>query len=262
MGLKYDQNDYAIPRGRVYFDPEVGGVNIGEKPLGNCPGVTVQIETTKSDHFSSETGLRQKDASVVVEVNRTGKVTCDNITLENLAYFFSGAVESVTQSSGTVTAESHTVQSGRHYQIGKSSANPAGVRNISSLVVKSGDNVTTFVAGTDYEADLELGRLQILEGGGIDDGDAIVLSYTKAAASWDRVVTGAQSELTGALRIIADNATGADRDFYMPRVTLTPSGELPVIAEGTDFVQMEFGLEVLKPSNGEAIYVDGRPATP
>lgn len=58
---------------------------------------------------------------------------------------------------------------------------------------------------------------------------------------------------------MSDNATGDQRDFYMPRVSLVPSGEIPVIAEGTDFAQMTFDADVLKPANGEAIYVDGMP---
>jgi len=256
MSLKYDEDQLTIPRGRVFFDPEVAGVNTGEQPLGNCPGVTVSIETTKSDHFSSKTGLRQKDKSVVVEVNRSGEITCDNITPENLAYFLSGSVEDVEQASGAVTDEALTVRPGRHYQLGKTESNPAGVRNITSLVVKSADGASTLAAGTDYEADLALGRLQILAGA---ESFGIKVSYQRPAATWRRIKTGSASELSGALRVVSDNASGESRDYYMPKVSLTPSGDLPVIAEGTDFVQMKFSLEVLKPANGEAIYIDGRP---
>ena len=60
-------------------------------------------------------------------------------------------------------------------------------------------------------------------------------------------------------RVLADNASGGNRDYYMPLVNLTPSGDLPVIQDGTDFVSMTFDADIQKPSNGEAIYVDGRP---
>ncbi len=46
-------------------------------------------------------------------------------------------------------------------------------------------------------------------------------------------------------------------DFYFPLVSLAPTGELPVIAEGTDFSSMSFDVDILKPAGGEAIYVDG-----
>ena len=89
----------------------------------------------------------------------------------------------------------------------------------------------------------------------------IKVNYTPVAGSYDAVKSGGSSELTGSLRIVSDNAIGGNRDIFCPLVTLTPSGDLPLIAEGnsTDFAQMEFGLEVLKSANAEAIYVDGRP---
>ena len=141
---------------------------------------------------------------------------------------------------------------------GRSDANPAGDRNISNLVVTNEGAVTTYVAGTDYNVDLETGRVQILEGGTIVTGK-VQFGYTPVAASFESVKSGGKSELQGALRVVSDNATGGNRDWYLPKVTLTPSGDLPLIAEGTDVVSMEFGVEALKPANGEAIYCDGRP---
>jgi hypothetical protein len=115
------------------------------------------------------------------------------------------------------------------------------------------------VAGTDYNVDTETGRVQIIEGGGIASGSEVQFGYTPVAASFESVKSGGKSELQGALRVVSDNATGGNRDWYLPKVTLTPSGDLPLIAEGTDVVSMEFGVEALKPANGEAIYCDGRP---
>jgi hypothetical protein len=43
-------------------------------------------------------------------------------------------------------------------------------------------------------------------------------------------------------------------------VALSPTGELPLIQDGTDYSQFGFDVEVLKPDNGEAVYVDGRAA--
>jgi hypothetical protein len=262
MAIIHESNQYQIPRGRVLFDPvnPNTGALTGEAEFGNCPGFTVSIESEKADHYSSETGLRQKDASVTVEVNRTATITCDNVSVENLARFLSGTVETITQTSGTVADEEITVLKGRHYQLGRSDTDPAGARNITAVVVTSDDTVpVTYVANTDYAVDLELGRLQILAGGAIDNSELIHIAYSRPAKTWKRIKTGAATELAGAIRVISDNASGEDRDFYMPKVNLTPNGELPVIAEGTDFVTMEFSCEILKPANGEAIYVDGRP---
>lgn len=261
MSIIHVTNEYAIPRGRVYFDRfDAAGLPTGEIALGNCPGFTFTADTEKAEHFSSETGLSEKDAALIVRVNRTGSLTCDNFSTDNLALFVSGSTETQTQSAGAVADEPHTVTPGRIYQLGTSNTAPAGVRNVSAVTVKSADGLTTYVLGTDYALDLDMGRLQILATSTIPVATPIEVSYTTTAKSWTRVKSGATAEVSGSLRVVADNASGTNRDWFMPKVTLTPSGDLPVIQEGTDFTTMEFGVEVLKSANREALYIDGRPA--
>ena len=259
MAIQNVTNEYAIPRGRTYLDKLVSGVGEGEVAVGNVPGFAISIESTKADHYSSESGLRQKDKTITIEVNRTAQITIDNFTLENLAYFLSGEVETITQAAGAATTETITVKQGRTYQLGKTASLPAGSRDISAVTVEPAGGGTAFVEGTDYNLDLALGRLQIIVGGGIADDTSIDVDYTKAAATWQRVKTGSSTELQVSIRVLADNASGGNRDYYMPLVNLTPSGDLPVIQDGTDFVSMTFDADIQKPSNGEAIYVDGRP---
>ncbi|MBP3980872.1 hypothetical protein J8G26_09040 [Acidovorax sp. JG5] len=259
MPIQHVKNEYLIPRGRVYFDPFDANEQLtGEIALGNCPGITLSISTEKSDHFSSETGLRQKDGSWVIQVDRTGTVNCDNFSPSNAALWLSGTLEKKTQAATPVTGELRNVIPGRQYQLGATAANPLGVRNVSVVTVKDEAGTATYIAGTDYNLDLETGRVQIIEGGAIVAGK-VQFGYTPVAASFESVKSGGKSELQGALRVVSDNATGGNRDWYLPKVTLTPSGDLALIAEGTDVVAMEFGLEALKPANGEAIYCDGRP---
>jgi hypothetical protein len=259
MGMVYAKNEYAIPRGRVFFDPfDANGNLTGEIAMGNCPGVTLTIETTKAEHFSSEKGLREKDESLIVEVNRTGNVNCDNFSAANFALWLSGTRATVNQVTTPVTGEARAVTPGRFYQLGATAANPLGVRKVSAVTVKSTDGATTYDVGDDYNVDLDTGRVQIVVGGAIAAGN-VHFGYTPVAGSYETVRSGATAETQGALRIVADNASGANRDFFMPKVTLTPTGDLPIIAEGTEFVQMQFGLEVLKSANAEAIYADGRP---
>ena len=260
MALTYSQNKYTIPRGRVFFNPISTATDeyLGELYMGNCPSLGLSIETEKAEHYSSETGLREKDASVVLEVKRTGSLTCDNMSGTNVALFLSGSTGTITQAGASVTDEVIDVIPGRYYQLGLGVSTPVGARKVSAVVVTNSAGTTTYVAGTDYLLDADRGRLQILATGTIVAGE-IKVDYTKAATTWEGIRSGAAGELLGALRIVSDNATGDQRDFYMPRVSLVPSGEIPVIAEGTDFAQMTFDADVLKPANGEAIYVDGMP---
>ncbi|WP_415034414.1 hypothetical protein [Azonexus sp.] len=315
MAIQHIQNEYHIPRARLLFNPfDASGNLTGEQPFGNCPTFNISTETQKSDHYSSESGLRVKDASVTVEVNRTANITCDNISPENLARFLSGSLETITQSAGSKT-ETLTARAGRHYQLGATASNPAGVRNISALTVEiaadAWEDETDYAVGavvkpttgTDLHAyrcitagksgiseptwpvngstvtdgtatwedigevaltssviasDLQAGRLQTLATFPADPVP-LTISYTTPAVSWQRIKTGTQTALSGALRAIADNASGSNRDYYMPRVNLSPNGELPIITSETDFISVSFSAEILSSANQEAIYVDGRP---
>lgn len=259
MSVVHVSDEYQIPRGRVYFDPfDINGATTGEEEFGNCPSFTVKIETDKLEHFKATTGLKEKDDSRVVQVNRTASVTCDNVSLENLAKFISGQVEDVSQTNTAVTDHVMAVVPGRFYQLGQSSSNPTGDRNISTLVVENSGGGTTYDEGDDYNVDLVKGRLQIVDGGAIVAGN-IQVSYAKAAKTWKRVSTGDASELKGAVRVIADNAGSTNRDYYFPSCVLKPSGDLPVIAGDAKYVEMQFDLEVLTPANGSAIYLDDAP---
>ena len=103
MALTHTSNEYQIPRGRLYWDPRNALDQLtGEEEFGNCPSFNISIETEKLEHFSSQTGLREKDDSRVVQVNRTATVTCDNVSFDNLAKYLSGQVETVTQTSTAV----------------------------------------------------------------------------------------------------------------------------------------------------------------
>lgn len=259
MALVHEKQQYSIPRGRVYFDPEDANGNLtGEIPFGNCPDVTLNISVEKAEHFSSMEGLREKDESFPVQVDRTGGLACDNMTASNFALWLSGSREVKSQTATPVVGELRTVVPGRFYQLGSTTANPMGVRNVTAITVKDQAGTTTYVAGTDYNVELETGRVQIMPDGDITAG-TVQFGYTPVAGTWEAVKSGAATETRGALRIVSKNASGGNRDFFMPKVSLVPDGDMPIIAEGTEFVSLNFSLEVLKGANTEAIYADGRP---
>ncbi|WP_228895619.1 hypothetical protein [Acidovorax sp. Leaf73] len=259
MPIVHVQNQYVIPRGRVYIDPYDANEQLtGEIPLGNCPEVTIEISQDKWEHFSSEQGLEEKDAGGAIRVNRTGSITCDNFSPRNAALWLSGAHTVVTQGTTPVTGEERTVLPGRIYQLGSTAGNPLGVRNVTAITVKNEDGTVTYDVGDDYNVDPENGRVQIVEGGAITAG-VVQFGYTPVGGTFDAVQSGATAELMGALRVVPDNATGPNDDVYLPKVSLSSSGNLSLIASGTEPITMEFGMEVLKPANAQAIYRAGRP---
>ena len=144
MAITHAKNEYTIPRGRVYFEAinPATDESQGAIYMGNCPAFNVSIETEKAEHYSSETGLREKDASVVLEVKRSGSITCDNMNATNVALFLSGSTGAIEQTAETVTGEVLAVLPGRYFQLGATAANPVGARKVSNVVVKSGDGST------------------------------------------------------------------------------------------------------------------------
>lgn len=258
-GIVHTENEYVIPRGRVYFDPfDVDGKLTGEIDLGNCPEVTITIATDKWEHFSAQEGWQEKDGGGPIKINRTGKITCDNFSPQNAALWMSGIREVKSQTAVAVTGELRDVIPGRQYQLGATDANPLGVRNVTGITVKDEAGTTTYVLDTDYRTDPETGRVQILESGSIAEGK-VQFGYTPVAGTYEAVMSGSSSELFGALRVVSNNAAGKKMDTFLPKVSMSAGGDLAAVTSGTEPVAMDFELDVLKPANGQAIYRNGRP---
>lgn len=261
-----EENQYTLGRGTVFFgrkDPVTGELR-GDKYLGNTPAFSVSFEPEKLEHYSSDRGIREKDKSVILQVNRTGSLTTDNVTAENIALFFFGENSEITTAETTVIDEivggTIGVEAGMYYQLGTTDANPSGVRE----VMFPGTGATEFslekagvalVHGTDYLLDAALARVEILEGGSVLDGDVLTASYTTKASTRQRIISGS-TPIEGTLRFIAHNPTGNNIDYFFPSVTLTPDGEYAL--KGEEWLEIPFTVEILKPAGQEAIYMDGR----
>ncbi len=246
--------EYTLGKGEVYFDQ-----GSGERYFGNTTEFNITIESENLDHFDSDHGIRVKDDSVVLEITRNGSLITDNISKENIALFFLGDVSVVTQVATPVVGEvvTTTAVKGYYYQLGKTTNNPQGVRGVTAVVVKVG--ATTMVLNTDYTLDATMGRIHILETGStIIAGDDIAVDYTPAANTRERISTNNAASLTGSLRFVAFNPKGTNRDFYIPAVTLRPTGDFAL--KGDDWQAAGFAIEINQNTGQAAIYIDGRPA--
>ncbi|SON54318.1 hypothetical protein HDIA_0777 [Hartmannibacter diazotrophicus] len=260
--------NYVLGRGEVLFGRFKDGTQTpeGYRYLGNTPEFGLTIESQAQDHYNSDRGIREKDLSITLEVNRTGQMVADEIDLDNLSYFFFSAAgkETVAQAGGAVTGFSiPDAIPGRTYQLGESASNPIGDLNIAASGFVVNDDTTptpvTFTAGDDYVLDGERGHLTIVEGGAITEGTNLEVDYTVTASSYDRVLSGSE-KVEGALKFITRNATGPDRVFTMPHVTLAPNGDYNL--KGDDWQQIPFTLDILRKGNLEAIYLNGLPYVP
>lgn len=250
--------NYTIPKGKIYFDD-----GTGEEYLGNTPGADLSVEATSLDHYSAESGIREKDDTALVEINRKLAITADDISVGNWSRFIIGSIGSIAQTAVAVVdavlgaVALGKVQQGRYYQLGVTSGNPSGVRDVTGVTIKVG--AATKTLGTDYTLDATLARIYIVPGGGIANDDIVLESYTPVAGSREQVVSASAASTAGALRFVADNPKGTNRDIFLPSVNLKPSGTAKLKGEQAEFMQLSFEIEILKKdATTGAVYIDGR----
>ena len=250
--------EYVLGRGKVYFAQFTSGQTPGPfRYMGNTPEFNLTIESETLDHFSSDEGIREKDDSVALEVTRSGSLICDDIQAENIALFFFGSTSSLATVAAAGQSEDFTaVNQGDVIQLGLTIGNRVGTRGIENFVLNGTGGTPTYVEGTDYSVDLDRGMFSILEGGGIADGTNIETAFDIRASAQTQVLSGSEP-VEGAMRLLENNPKGSDRDIFLPYVKITPNGDLAL--KGDEWRQIPFTLEALKPSSGEAIYINGMP---
>lgn len=265
---------YTLGRGRWLFDLFKPGTNTGtgERYLGNTPEASLTVSSEKLDHFFADSGIREKDLTVLLETSRSGSFTTDVISPENLALYFMGDVSKLATLGITGHREAITSWArGRQFQIGTDDTHPTGMRNLNNFKLFKAATATvvdltkalTGQPGVDpvdmagnYEVDLELGRLYIEPTASLT-GDIKLLVETDVEASTRTMVISKNDMLYGALRYISDNPVGDNQDYYWPKVALTPDGDYNL--KGDEWQAIGFTFDVLTMVGRKPCYVDVRP---
>lgn len=272
----YEPN-YVVGRGRLYFNQFKAGSNTpagGELYFGNTPELTINTDSETLDHYSSESGLREMDERVLLELTQGGTFTTDEINADNLALFFLGEKATVTQTQVTAQQEVITsIKRGRYLQLGTDVNNPTGVRDINNLTigvvdadvavsVGSGDistipGISMVPVTGNFELDLANGRVYIEpDAEDVADGQQAILQYDVNAQTRTLVI-GRSAMVYGSLRFISDNPVGTQKDYFFPKVALQPDGDYAL--KGDDWQVMSFTFSALKlNSMVERVYIDVR----
>lgn len=250
------ENNYTLGRGKLYFSRLLaGGKYDPERYLGNTPGMSATIESETLDHYNSDEGVKEKDASVLLTTNRSGSFTTDNIDVNNVSLFFLGEVSTITHAGATVTDEVvGKVLQGRSYQLGITPSNPVGVQGLEGAVTVKSNNIE-LDAGTDFVIDMDLARIDLLEGGKSVEGDDLKVSYKTKVSTRERIISGS-NPIEGRLRYIEHNPVGKNKVWMFPSVKLSPNGDYAL--KGDEWQEIPFSIEILKAANLAAIYIDGR----
>lgn len=252
--------NYTLGRGELYFNMFKAGTQsgIGERYLGNTPAVSTTASVQNLDHYNSDRGVKEKDASIALQTDRTGSFTTDHIAPANLALFYFGSTSALSQTALTDVVETFDgVTPGYFYQLGESVTNPTGVRTLDTVTVTDGATGTpiTYVEGTDYNVNKDLGRVEVISGGGIAADSKIEVTYTTKASTRSVILSGSMS-VEGALRYVANNPKGDDLDHFWPWVKITPNGDFAL--KGDDWQAIPFNIEILRKTGYEAVYISGR----
>lgn len=222
--------------------------------LGNTPEFTLSAEQEKLEHFDADHGVRYKDDSVTTSQTMSGTIVTDNINQENVALFFTGTAGIITQASAASQVMNVAAIQFGTYVMGVTDAKPTGVRHITVASVTSDPVGTSYVAGTDYVVDGISGTVTFIEGGTIEEGDPVIITYAVAANTREQVVSG-NDTIEGALRFKSFNPKGPRRDYFMPYVQLSPDGDFAL--KGDDWLTIPFMLDVLRKGELAAVYADG-----
>jgi hypothetical protein len=264
-------NNLTLGRGKLFFDSFGGAAPAataytGRRYLGNTPEFSLDISTTQLDHFNSDQGLKVKDQSVILQLDRKGSFTADQVTVDNMALFLIGNTNALAQPILTAVVQTVLLAKlDRYYQVGASPANPSGVRNLTTVTIATtAGTPIPLVLGTDYTIDLVHGLVYIIPTSVVvvDGVTGITITYTAAVAGHrDQVVTSAIAQVEGSLSFQAINPKGNNLDYHMPYVLLTPNGNLAL--KGDTWLSVPFNFEVLQltPTTPH-IFLDGQPYTP
>lgn len=253
------RDNFTLGRGDLFFAlKRADGTHEGERLIGNVPDFKVGVTSQAVKHYSSRRGMKTQDREVPTQTDYASDFVTDDVNPKNLAALFLGTAAVVAQTALAAQSESFTnVEGGLTYQLGLGGVgHPAGLQKVSILSVKSGDDVTTYAAGTDYTADGDLGRVTVVAGGAIVDGSAIKVHFDRLAASQEQVVAGSKV-VEGYIRYVAYNAEGADIDYYLPVVKLSPNGDYAIITD-QDWQKMSFKVSINADATGVPIYANGR----
>lgn len=120
MATPPSTNNYTIGKGDLYIAEWSSSGPGAYSQMGNCPSIEMEPTIERLEHFSSRSGLRNRDKYPIVQTSYTLTFDCDEIAAANLAKFLLGS-----QSGEDILGLQNANQ---EYSLKFIAANPVGVK--------------------------------------------------------------------------------------------------------------------------------------
>lgn len=164
---------YFRGQGRLYAADRVGGQPQGFLYLGNVAKLQLLVQTDQVDRQQVRGSSAIADKAIPVEHSCTLRATLENLDRRNLAIACFGTTTAAP--AATITDEPVVGYPGRAAFLSR-----IGLTNFVSLT--SSDGAITYAAGFDFAVNLASGRIDVLEGGAIANGQPLLATYTAKAS--------------------------------------------------------------------------------
>lgn len=229
-----------IYEGNIHAQRYVGGV-LQAKAVGpfEITALTITASNEVKERKSNLVGQSGKVRGSFARTNPTNLKISANATNSDLyALFLLGSTAALSVAGGTATGESvATMEHDKWYKLAHD--------NVSAVTV------ATKVEGTDFEVDGKLGLIRTLSTGTIANNATSSVNYTYSGITGTTIRVGTESKVDVKLIGRLVNAeTGAFAILEVPKVTLSPDGDISLI--GDDY--QSFGL------TGSCVLLDGQTA--
>lgn len=112
MATSPNTDNYLVGKGECYFTPE-GGTVSDRYHMGNATVFEVELTLEELEHFSSMTGVKTKDLTVVTSKSAVVRVTLEEWTQKNLAMALLGDVGEDTDGNVQIDILSQSAVKGK-----------------------------------------------------------------------------------------------------------------------------------------------------
>jgi hypothetical protein len=218
--------------GKGSFSARVKGAAAGMLPLGNVSAANVRVTEDKKELLDYQSaGGGQANALRRIQTVELG-LTLRDFTADNIAKALFGAASVVAAATGVT----ETV-------VGYEDAlTPLGKAGITNLVVKDVTDVTTYVAGTDY--DLVRSGLWVRAGGAITSGDTLHLTYDHPAQNVVEALVNSGLEYEVFLDGLNEAQSGKAVAIRFHRLRFGPVADWGLIAD--EYGELALTADLLK----------------